>query len=331
MLYGDNGRPLGRRRTVQILALLTLLAWATHTLLAQWALGAQPETAPAVAGQERFVPATSASGGGGTLELRGEATVIGASVQLRQICRWAESDNALFAPIADLDVARLDERPSVALNVDQLKTRLQEAGVNLAVIRFAGATACAVTRSDSPPMASISGDALTDAARTAAGQGSGSPIALSVAPASAGAPDGKQPTDPAAATSKPAPQAAEHYHTLRDVLVKDLSDRTHVPVDSLQVDFAQRDQKLLNLSEPFFHFDLVPQQFRTLGNVRWDLVILTQNGSQKATIDAVARAWQDQVVLTRPVDQRQVIRHDDVAERRILVDRLEDVPLGECE
>ncbi len=36
-----NGRPtLGMRKTVQMMVILTILAWATQTLFAQWGYGA---------------------------------------------------------------------------------------------------------------------------------------------------------------------------------------------------------------------------------------------------------------------------------------------------
>src|SRR3954468_18148493 len=81
-----NGRPLGTRKKVQILVALTILAWATQTLMHQWGFGAEvPAGGPAPAAlapevilpAEKFLPGPRAVGGG-TLELRGEATVVGA-------------------------------------------------------------------------------------------------------------------------------------------------------------------------------------------------------------------------------------------------------------
>jgi flagella basal body P-ring formation protein FlgA len=305
---------------VQVLVLLTLLLWATQTLLWQWSHAAdvmpyartttptgaavQTTVTPPAVVPDSFVPPASAAG---TLELRSQATVYGADVKLKQICRWARADDALFAPIADLGMVRLTDQSSGAMTIDQVRQKLRDAGVNLSAIRFAGATACTILRSDAPQ--SQSSDLLAQPAvpqDPMQNELRGTEGAQMVADAQA---------------------ARESRRTLRDVLIKDLADRTHVPVDMLQVDFSAGDQRLLNLSEPHFQFDLVPQQFRGLGSVRWDLVILTQGRSQRASIRAMARAWQDQVVLARPVEHRQVIRHDDVAQKRVLVDRLEDQPL----
>ncbi len=63
-----NGRPLGVRKKVQLLVILTLLAWATQTLFHQWGYGAERRIAPpaedvtAPSGHdmapEKFVPGT---------------------------------------------------------------------------------------------------------------------------------------------------------------------------------------------------------------------------------------------------------------------------------
>src|SRR5687768_763135 len=100
----NNGRPLPARKQVQFLVALTLLAWATQTLLAQWSRGAEPE--PAREGTSAFVPRDVLAGA--MLELRGEATIYGGEVKLKQVCRWPTRDAATFAPLADLVVARLE-------------------------------------------------------------------------------------------------------------------------------------------------------------------------------------------------------------------------------
>ena len=45
-----NGKPLGIRKTVQLMVILTILAWATQTLLAQWGFG-QAVAVPYVSGR----------------------------------------------------------------------------------------------------------------------------------------------------------------------------------------------------------------------------------------------------------------------------------------
>src|SRR5918993_1048006 len=104
-----NGRPLGIRKTVQLMVILTILAWATQTLLAQWGFG-QAVGMPYISGtapaaevaesrepRESFVPdsnASRAAGSPATLEIRGEATIVGTEVRLKQVSRWSERDAA---------------------------------------------------------------------------------------------------------------------------------------------------------------------------------------------------------------------------------------------
>src|SRR5262245_7980472 len=107
-----KGNPrLSKRRTVAIMVALTILAWATQPLFHQWGFGAevpavglsaQPAPQPA---EERFIAPNQASHGA-TIELRGEASVIGAAVKLKQVCRWSDTDNATLAPLAELVLFR---------------------------------------------------------------------------------------------------------------------------------------------------------------------------------------------------------------------------------
>src|SRR5581483_12417363 len=86
---------------------------------------------------------------GATLELRSEATVIGSEVKLRQVCRWSDADKSLFDPIGDLVLAHLSQpAPFKAMTLQEIRGILSGAGVNVAVINFAGATSCTISRSD---------------------------------------------------------------------------------------------------------------------------------------------------------------------------------------
>src|SRR5205807_1434687 len=109
-----------------------LLAWATQTLLHQWGYGAE------VGGSERFVPGGAHLAEPATLELRGEATILGADVKLKQVCRWSNRDAQFFAPVADLTISRVTSHaPFRAVTIDEVKHTLHDAGVNLAMVRFA--------------------------------------------------------------------------------------------------------------------------------------------------------------------------------------------------
>jgi len=331
-----NGRPLSTRKKIQILIAFTILAWATHTLLAQWGRGAEvpgrPAPAPEVdASAEKFVPGQYAAPG--TLELRGEASIYGGEVRLRQVCRWSEADAATFVPVADLVVLHIDDhtffKPIV---LDELRTALHDAGVNLGNIRFSGPTVCTVRRSDAQGGdASMTMQQWIDARRGVSGgevapaaagrQEIAMPVALSVSsdavPAAAVLPA----TRPAVAAAPPAPRS------LRASLLNDLSVRLCVPVEQLQVSFNPVNSNLLNLSEPQFQFNLEARRVRNLGEVEWEVTVVANGAERKAPIIATARAWQTQVITDKPLSYHQLIRPGDVSEHRVLIDHLNDEPL----
>src|SRR5215211_7712851 len=88
-----NGR-ISKRRTIQLMVALTILAWATQTLMHQWGFGAEiSAVALPESSEEKFVPAYATSFGA-TLEIRNEATIVGGEVKLKQVCRWCDADNA---------------------------------------------------------------------------------------------------------------------------------------------------------------------------------------------------------------------------------------------
>src|SRR3954466_3336718 len=115
------------RKTVQLMVWLTILAWAPQVLFAQWAHGAEPGVQYAqvpveLGGSEKFVPGGERFYAGATLELRGEVTVIGEEVKLKQVCRWPDADKAAFEPIADLVLMRLARQaPFKTLTVKEVR------------------------------------------------------------------------------------------------------------------------------------------------------------------------------------------------------------------
>ncbi|HVT90801.1 MAG TPA: flagellar basal body P-ring formation chaperone FlgA [Tepidisphaeraceae bacterium] len=311
----NNGRPLSRKQTAKLLFGLTILAWATQTLLKQWGFGAElPTTTPAVEAQpERFVPSNAFYTAGSTLELRREATVIGGQVKLRQICRWSDRDKQFFEPLGDMVMARLaTATPFKSVSVEEIRSILRDAGVNIASINFAGAVNCTVSRTD---VEYDEKDALEKwiEARDPI-------VAREVKPASTAAPA----TTPAAAPRDEAP-----VQTLRDALTVDLASRLNIPVETLQFNFKAQDEKVLSISRPLFRFEIEPLRARNLGPVMWNVTIIG-NGSagavekRKVTISADARAWQEQIVVSKPLAARQIIRNEDVIQRRALVDQLSD-------
>lgn len=334
-----NGSPQSIRKTIQLMILLTLLAWATQTLFHQWGYGAElpPVEAAQPASEEKFVAqdasqkfatGTPRSLAGATLELRGEATIVGGEVKLKQICRWADADKAAFEPVADLVVARISgSTPFRAMTLTELKATLQDAGVNLAVIHFAGTTNCTISRSDV-----VSDERANLQEWISARQGKSPTEAFKIEKASVVAPltvDSKAaPTSantgvaqPAVVVVAPKPRATND-RTLRDLLVADLAERLSLEATTLQMKFSPADEKLLNLAEPQFRFNVDGQRTHGLGSVSWDVTIVTDSGNTKTTINANARAWQDQLVVLKPIAYHQTFQSSDITDRRALVDSL---------
>ena len=340
-MYG-NGRPLGTRKRIQLLVAIVLIAWATQTLLHQWGYGAEvaPESQPA----EKFVPG-AARAAGGTLEIRGEATVVGSEVKLKQICRWSDADAQLFSPVADLVIAQVNPRsPFRAITLDEIRSTLHDAGVNLALVKFSGPTSCTVSRSDSEfdeatalrQWAEARGeDAGKEPDKRTGGQGdkekedkgTGGPGDKGTGRAGALAPLSPGPPVPLSSPLTASAPSSEPVRTLKSLLLNDLSIRLGLPQDQLQVSFNPKDQTLLNLSEPLFGFNIQPRRVRDLGEVSWEVLIVTGASSQKCVVTAAARAWQQQVVVRSPLAYHQVICAEDVMEKRVLADRLPDDPL----
>lgn len=323
-----NPRPLSMRKKVQIMVALTILAWATQTLFHQWGFGndlsaQERAAAPRPASAERFVPGTARFALGATLEMRTEATVLGDEVKLKQVCRWSSADDAVFAPVADLVLARFQENePFTPVTLEQVRSTLHDAGVNLAVVRFSGPTTCTVARSDAEYDEQ---EALLEWANAKQGPHTSQAEATTAA--------NRQ--DREVAATEPPAEAVEpqgERNDLRRLLIHDLAVRFRLAPEDLHVTFNPKDEQALRLAEPQFKFDVQPRRLRNLGAVAWDVQILTSGGgrarkSQKMTVAATARAWQRQVVLTKPLSFKQTIRESDVTERRILVDVLDDEPL----
>jgi flagella basal body P-ring formation protein FlgA len=332
-MYRPNGQ-ISKRKTVQLMVALTILAWATETLMHQWGFGAvvSAATQPIDADpQEKFVPADP-QGLGATIELRGEATIIGADLKLKQVCRWNDADNAAMGPLADLIIAHMDPaKPFKSITVDQIKQTLHEAGVNLSGINFVGTMSCTINRSDAQydPHAGLnqwidarSGDQAGDTSPAAAVPAPGAPAAQMAAAQTAA---GQMPAEPVLA--KPQSGQQSPYHTLQELLIANVADRLNLPVDSLQVDFKPLDEKVLNLCEPHFKFQIEPTRVHNLGTVEWDVTVITANGNQQVTLSAHARAWETQAVLTKPLAYHQLIQDSDVQEKRTMVETLPDNPL----
>src|SRR4051812_21717429 len=146
-MINPNGR-ITKRKMVRLMIALTILAWATQTLMHQWGFGAEIRAEDQQQPTEKFVPADAMSRGA-TLELRPEATISTPEIKLRQVCRWSDADRAAVAPLAEMVIGRVtDTSPFKSISLDEIKTVLHDAGVNLASINFVGTTTCTVNRGD---------------------------------------------------------------------------------------------------------------------------------------------------------------------------------------
>jgi flagella basal body P-ring formation protein FlgA len=258
------------------------------------------------------------------LELRAEATVTGRDVKLKQVCRWSESQNRLFEPVAELVVGHLDEqRPFHTFSMEEIKEVLSGAGVNVAPICFSGATACTASRGD---VKVDEGKALKEWIAAKTGQSNGGRASVR-----AGS-DGERtlPLSPEyqgegeRGRGNPAPTGVKVGETLREVLTADLAQRLKISRDALQMEWAPQDEKLLNLSQGPVQFSVTGKRVRNLGNVSWEVALTAGESTQKVTVNANARAWQQQIVAAKSIASKQVIRDEDLAERKILVDLLSD-------
>jgi flagella basal body P-ring formation protein FlgA len=334
------------RKTVQLMVWLTILAWATQLLFASWARGEEPVGGAAaqfaqvpveLGGSEKFVPGGERFLIGATLELKPEVSLIGEEVKLKQVCRWSDADKAAFEPVADLVLFRLSRQsPYRTLSVREMRDTLHDAGVNLAIVRLAGATSCTVARTDVKLdersaldewiAAKDGGAAKPGLLESPATQPVKAAAAAAGAVATADAAKPQQPATLAAAAVKPIAEVKE-YKSLRDCLVAEAAERLNLAADQLQFHFNPADEKLLNLSEPHFEFNVNPPRNKNVGEVTWDVTIVADGSSQKTSIMANVKAWQNQVIVNKPLGYRQIIREEDLIERRTLVDRIGDDPL----
>jgi flagella basal body P-ring formation protein FlgA len=262
--------------------------------------------------------------------LKGEISVIGEEVKLRQVARWADGDKAAFEPIADLVLFRLSKQsPYRTLTVKELRDTLHDAGVNLAVLRLAGATQCTVSRTDvrfdertaldewiAAKELATTKPALITAATQPVRENAANRVAEATPPVGA----------PAAAVKVAEVAEEKVYKTLRDRLVMEMAERLNFAPEQLQFHFNPADEKVLNLSEPHFAFNVTPRR-RNLGDMVWDVSIIAGGATQPAQISANVRAWQNQLLVNKPLGYRQVIRESDLIDRRTLIDQLAEDPL----
>jgi len=302
------------RKRVQVVIAVVLLAWATQTLLHQWGFGAEIVPPP----EEHFAPGNDRFVSGATLEIRGDATIYGGEVKLKQVCRWSDADAQVFTPVADLVIARIDAKhPFKSISIEQIRTALRGAGINMGVLRFAGPLTCTLTRSDGEV------DEQTALAQWASAKQEADtalPVPVPNAiPAAASVPAFRGDTKPS--------RDASPTRSLSSILTDDLAVRLGIPADQLQMTFNPQDENVLRMAEPLFRFNIVSRQAMSLGQVSWEVQILTGGKAQRVSINAFARAWQNQLVVAKPLGYHQVIRGEDLSEQRVLVEQMPAEPM----
>lgn len=320
-MFNNNGRPLTRRQTVRVMVLLTILAWATQTLFHQWGFGQNlTGVAVDVTDQGKFMPSNNVPAA--TIELRADVTVVGADVKLKQIARWNESDSAMLAPAADLVVVRLSQNtPYKTITLDELRGILSDSGVNMGQIRLSGAARCTVARTD---VRFNEGDALQkwlDARDPKPAKASDAPAEAVASPLDSPA------TVAVAAAPADRKKMPEPVRSLRDIVSDDLATRLQLPVDTMQITFNAKDDRVLNLVEGLFKFSLDPIRAKDLGTFQYDVTITNNGNSQKVSILGQSRAWQQQIVVMKPISFHQLIRDEDLQTRKTLIDRLSTDPV----
>lgn len=305
-------------KSIRIAILLGIWIWSLHGI----AFG--DDIAPATlqntpvseAGTQHFVPHVTPIQCTGTIQMLRTAAVSGNDIRVRDVARWSDADSVGFSAIADLVIDHFYDGNNRRLSLDELRSTLTGAGVNLSQVSFAGNRSCLITHSDAPPVAKapkndrdVVQQWIDQKDKPADGLPSSKPLAE------------LKPDAPAA-------NADTQFHSLRDTIVLDLAQRLNIPADDLQLTFDPKDRAFLNLTEPMFHFDLTPRRMSDLGKVSWDVTLQGDGRSdRKLTINAEARAWERQLVINNAVSYRQVLRDTDFTERRVLVDHVEYDPL----
>jgi flagella basal body P-ring formation protein FlgA len=138
----NHPRPTSLRKTIQLMVVLTLLAWATQTLFKQWGYGAV-----IVASGNADLTAAPASRGAAIIELRDRINTDADVVTLKDVCRWSDRDASALGSFKDIVLARLGNAAGVKkVTASDVRAALHDAGANLPMIQISGAAGCAVVK-----------------------------------------------------------------------------------------------------------------------------------------------------------------------------------------
>jgi hypothetical protein len=134
MNYPPPHPRLSMRKTVQLMVILTILAWATQTLFHQWGYGAVIE-------QNTAGPPT-------TVEIREEASAFRGVIRLQDVARWSGRDGAV-AGHSEV-VISVFQTPELikTISASRVRSALERAGVSPMSLKLSGASLCRVTRAE---------------------------------------------------------------------------------------------------------------------------------------------------------------------------------------
>jgi flagella basal body P-ring formation protein FlgA len=251
----------------------------------------------------------------GTIVLRSDATVSDDVIRVKNVCRWTQADAPLFQSVAELAITHLTTGQMYAtVSLDDVRQTLGGAGMNLALISFGGTTSCAINRSTADADEAASMTQWIDSHQPIPAAAVQTPVAAeAVAPAS---------QSPAVTTA----DGSKGIRSLRSILAADLCGRLQIDPENLELSFNSSDEKVLKLVEPYFQFEVTPVHAQTLGSVAWDVVVVSNGHRQKTTINATASQWQLEAVMLNPVAYQQIIRDQDVQEKRVLTQYITTPP-----
>lgn len=274
-----------------------------------------------------------------SLELRAEASTMGSEVRLRQIARWPTKNNAFFASFADIVVARFEPgQLNLTLTLGELRTILEGAGMTGGEVSYRGPVSVQVRRLDTTaaanqkpyvaPPANL--QEFLDQAEPATPNG--------VTPNTGEEPKLPGLSDQAnesatLAHSKVEPLRAQatSTRTLREALKYDVINRLNLKPEDVEVTFETKDERVLNLTEPAYSWQISQARVRNLGATSWTVSLFKGDTTQRVTVLGRSRAWVKQLVLTKGAVNGQILRLEDFEEKRVLVDRLPDEQLLRAE
>lgn len=319
--------------------------------------------APVVARQASVAQDAQAGAGvpgvnAAVLELRTEATIEGAEIRLRQICRWSQRDNAYFASLGDMVIERFKPGQLVAsVSLATIREVLEGAGVSGGEISFRGAVEARIRRSDvaaaraykayTPQAGSLDemlrrGGVVEDSLPNGMSANEGTDVTRPVTPGTQ-TPSGELEggatlaADRAGAngaagggtnaSSVPPLMQATRGRTLREALVYDVVSRLNLKPEDVEVTLETQDARVLNVAEPAFRWQISPMRVKNLGPVTWSITLYSGEEPRRITVSGYSRAWFNQLVLTRGVSAGQVLQVEDYESRRVLLDRLPEEQL----